>query len=246
MIAGLLTGCSFFTEDNVKAPIVPYAPPEKVKLNRPSEERAKTLTDLGLAYYQLEKYKFALENLQKSLAIDDKNAVTYQVIALIDERSNKPEQAEINFNKALKLAPNNFDIVTSYAVFLFQQDRRDEALVKFNRIVDAPFYKNKWVAFTYLGYYDLANKQTREAEKRFYYALKFNAYYAPALFEMSKIRYNKGKMMSARAYIERYFSQAGKTLEGLRLGIKIEKELQGYDMVEQYQLELSRAFPFAE
>ena len=244
VLAGLVTACT--TVEVEEEQKVTYVAPEKVDLDRPAVERAKTLTDLGLAYYKLGKYKYALEYLERSLALDDKNAVTYQVIASINERSNKLEQAQLNFDKALKLAPDNYDIVTSYAVFLFHQDRNDEALVAFNRVADAPFYEKKWVAYTYLGYYDLKNQQQRQAEKRFYYALKINASYAPALLEMAKIRYNKGDMMSARAYIERYFNEAGKTQEGLHLAIKIENKLQSYDMVEQYKLELKRKFPFAE
>lgn len=232
-------------EENVEEKVA-YIPPEKVQLDRPATERAKTLTDLGLAYYQLEKYKYALEYLDRSLVIDDKNAVTYQVIALIKERSKNLKEAQLFFDKALTLAPDNLDIVTSYAVFLYQQGRRDEALIELKRVAGAPFYKNKWVAFTFLGYYDLKNNKKREAEKRFYYALKYNEYYAPALFEMAKIRYGKGEMMSARAYIERYFSQSGKTLAGLKLAIKIENALQSYDMVEEYKLDIKHEYPFSE
>ena len=242
MLASLLTSCSTVEEEQK----VVYVEPEKVELDRPAVERAQTLTDLGLAYYQLGKYKYALEYLERSLTLDDKNAVTYQIIASINDRSNKSKQAQLYYDKALKLAPDNFDIVTTYATFLYQQGRYEEALIEFNRVTDAPFYKKKWVAYTYLGYYDLKNKQQRQAEKRFFYALKMNKSYAPALLEMARIRYNKGDMMSARAYIERYFSQAGKTLEGLQLAIKIENALQGYVMAEQYQLELKRKYPFAE
>lgn len=244
VLTGLVAGCSLIVEDEEEP--VEYAVPEKVVLDRSAVDRALTLTDLGLAYYQLGKYTYALEYLEKSLKLDDKNAVTYQVIALINERSKKPKQAQLYFDKALTIAPDNFDIVTSYATFLYQQERYDEALLALNKVADAPFYKNKWVAYTYLGYYDLKNKQTRQAEKRFYYALEMNAFYAPALLEMAKIRYAKGDMMSARAYIERYFGQAGKTLESLKLAIKIETALQSYEVVEQYQLEIKREFPFSE
>ena len=245
VIAALQTACSLTVEDGGDEK-VQYVVAEKVELDRPAEDKAQTLTDLGMAYYQLGKYVYALEYLERSLALDDKNAVTYQVIASINERSKKPKQAQLYFDKALKLAPDNFDIVTSYAVFLFHQDRNDEALVEFNRVADAPFYKKKWVAYTYLGYYDLKNKQIKQAEKRFYYALKANESYPPALFEMALIRYDKGEMMSARAYIERYFSRAGKTQKGLQLAIKIESALQSYEMVEAYRLEFKREFPFAE
>ncbi|MBW6452992.1 MAG: hypothetical protein K0A92_04330 [Methyloprofundus sp.] len=239
-LSGLSVACSTANDQNV------YTRPDKVAVERPAKERAQTLTDLGLAYYQLEKYIYALDYLQESLILDANNAKTYQIIGLINMRQNLPDQAQISFDKALKIEPDNFDILTNYAVFLYGQERDEEALSAFKRIVNAPFYKNKWTAYTYLGLDDLRKGRKVEAEKKFYYALKINKDYAPALLEMAKIRYGKGEMMSARAFIERYFSNAGKTLEGLRLAIKIERALQGYDMAEQYQLELKRAFPYAD
>ncbi len=146
----------------------------------------------------------------------------------------------------MKLEPDNFDILTAYAVFLYEQDRHDEARVLLNQVVNAPFYKKTWVAYSYLGLYDLQNNQQRQAEIKFYKALQTDPEYSLALFEMAKIRYAKSEMMSARAFIERYFSVAGKTLDGLELGIKIETALQTYDLVEQYQLELKRSFPYSD
>ncbi|WP_221896539.1 hypothetical protein [Bathymodiolus japonicus methanotrophic gill symbiont] len=75
--------------------------------------------------------------------------------------------------------------------------------------------------------------------------MQMNPEYSLALYETAKIRYAKGEMMSARAYIERYFSAEGKTLAGLELAIKIETALQSYDLVEEYQLQLTRSFPFS-
>ncbi|MCK5870455.1 hypothetical protein BMR07_11140 [Methylococcaceae bacterium CS1] len=237
----LVTACA-----TGEAEKIAYIPPEKVVLDRSAKDRAQTLTELGLAYYQLEKYNYALENLQESLKLDDKNAITYQIIALIKQRSNEPEQAQIYFDKALKLAPKDLDIVTAYAVFLYEQERHDEALIELNRVVSAPFYRKKWVAYSYLGLYFLQNDQQKQAEIKFYKALQIDASYSLALYETAKIRYAQGELMSARAYIERYFSSAGKTLNGLELAIKIETALQSYDVVEQYQLELKRAYPFSD
>jgi len=244
LLIGLVSACSLTVENETER--IEYPEVEKVELDRSATDQAKTLTDLGLAYYQLEKYNYALEYLERALELDNTNGVTYQVIALINERSNKPEQAQLYYNKALKVAPEDYDIITSYGVFLYQQARYDEALIELNKVADAPFYKKKWVAYTYLGYYDLKSAQLRQAEKRFFYALKMNKSYAPALIEMAKIRYQKGDMMSARAFIERYFGQVEKTPESLHLAIKIETALQSYDSAEAYKLELKRNFPFAE
>jgi len=223
-----------------------YVVPEKAQLKRSDVDRAKSLTDLGLAYYQLGKYEYALENLKRALTIKKDNAVTYQIIALIKVRSHLPDEAERLFKKALRLAPSNFDIVTDYAVFLYDEKRFDEALIEFTRVKNAPFYKKKWVAYGYLGLYDLAAHQKRAAEIKFYQALKINKNYPLALLEMAKIRYKNSNFMSARAFIERYFANAGKTLESLKLAIKIEYKLQDESMVEQYQLELRRAYPFSD
>lgn len=241
-LMGLITACA--SDDEPRK--VEYIPPEQITLDRSAKDRAMTLTELGQAYYKLEKYQFAQENLDRSLAIDSNIASTYHIYALIKQRSNLPEEAQKYFDKALQLEPENYDILTAYAVFLFEQHRYDEALVEFSRIVNAPFFKKKWVAYTYLGLYDLENNLRREAEINFYKALQANPDYPLALFETAKIRYAKGEMMSARAFIERYFSQAGKTLEALQLAIKIETALQTYDLVEEYQLELTRNYPFSE
>ncbi len=242
LLIAMTTACSTPEEKNK----VIYVEPEPVILDRSKKDRAQTLTELGLAYYQLEKYNYAQENLEHSLKLDNKNATTYQIFALIKQRSKEPEKAQYYFDKALKLEPDNFDILTAYAVFLYEEERHQEASIALNRIVNAPFYKKKWVAYSYLGLYDLQNKQQRQAEKKFYKALQANPEYALALFETAKIRYAKGEMMSARAYIERYFSVAGKTLDGLELAIKIETVLQSYELVEEYQLELKRTYPFSD
>ena len=242
VLIGLITACS--SNDEPKK--VVYVEQETLILDHSSQDRAKTLTELGLAYYKLEKYNYAEDNLKRSLKLDNKNATTYQVFALIKQRSKKPDQAQHYFDKALKLEPDNFNILTAYAVFLYEEERHDEAVIEFKRIVNAPFYKKKWVAYSYLGLYDLENDEQRAAEIKFYKALQADSSYSLALFETAKIRYSKGEMMSARAYVERYFGSAGKTLDGLELAIKIETALQTYDLVEQYQLELTRNFPFSK
>ncbi len=247
MLTYLLTGCSYFQNNEPAAPN--YAKKEKTPIKpRPDKEKAKTLTELGAAYYQQGKYEYALENLQKATQLDDKNGLTYQILALIQIRKSHPEKARQLFLKAMILAPEDMNILTNYAVFLYGNGEKDSALVEFKKVASSPFYGNKWTAFTYLGLYDLQNKQQRAAEINFYKALRNNPNHAPALIEMARIRYAKAEMMSARGFIERYFSQAGgtKPLGGLILAIKIERSLGDQEMVAEYQLVLMRTYPFSD
>jgi len=239
----LLSACSWSQkEETPNYATQKKAPPKE----RPASERAKSLTSLGIAYYQLGKYGYALENLKRSLELDEKNAITYQTLALIQMKKNHPEQARNFFLKAIELSPEDNNILTDYAVFLYENGEKERAIVDFKRIIETPFYQRKWTAFTYLGAVDLQHNRQRDAEENFYNALKNNPNYAPALFEMAKIRYAKADMMSARGFIERYFSQVGKTLESLTLAIKIEEGLGDDEVVAQYQLELTRAYPFSD
>jgi len=239
----LLPACSSFQKDDAPNYAAQEKAPAKV---RPASERAKTLTSLGIAYYQLGKYGDALEKLKHSLKLDEKNAITYQTLALIQMKKNHPEQARAFFLKAIELSPEDNNILTDYAVFLYENGEKEQAITEFKRVIETPFYQSKWTAFTYLGVVDLQHNKQRDAEKNFYNALKNNPNYAPALFEMAKIRYAKADMMSARGFIERYFAHAGKSLEGLILAIKIETGLGDDDVVAQYQLELTRAYPFSD
>lgn len=189
VLIGLITACS----SNDEPEKVVYVEQETVTLDRSSQDRAKTLTELGLAYYQLEKYNYAEENLQRSLKLDNKNATTYQIFALLKQRSKQPEQAQHYFDKALKLEPDDFDILTAYAVFLYEEERHDEAVIEFKRIVNSPFYKKKWVAYSYLGLYDLENDELRAAEIKFYKALQADPTYSLALSRRLKFAIQKGK-----------------------------------------------------
>lgn len=241
VVIGLITACTSAEEQEK----VVYVEPEEMALNRSTQDRAATLTELSFAYYKLGKYNYAEENLLRSLELDKNNATTYQIFALIEQRSKNPEKAQYYFDKALKLKPDDYGILTAYAVFLYKEQRHKEAVIELNRIVNAPFYERKWVAYSYLGLYDLEKNQQKTAEIKFYKALRINPQYSLALYEMARIRYAKGRMMSARAYIERYFSSAEKSLAALELAIKIEAALQSYDLVEEYQLQLVRSFPFS-
>jgi len=247
MTCYLLTGCSYFQNNGE----VEQHSPEKETTparGRSDKAKAETLTNLGAAYYQQGKYEYALENLKKAQKLDNTNGLTYQVLALIQIRKFHPEAARKLFLKAMTIAPEDMNILTNYAVFLYENDEKVSALIEFEKIASSPFFGNKWTAFTYLGLYDLQSKQRRAAEVNFYKALRSNPNHAPALIEMAKIRYAKRELMSARGFIERYFSNSGakKPLEGLILAIKIERGLGDRQMVAEYQLVLARTYPFSD
>jgi type IV pilus assembly protein PilF len=243
IMAYLITGCSYF-KDGI--PTTAIYQKKSIK-ERSNKEKAKTLTELGVAYYQQGKYKYASENLERALELDAESELTYQTLALIQIRKSHPEKARHFFLEAMELAPKNMDILTNYAVFLYGNNEKDAALLAFKKVINSPFYSNKCTAFTYLGLYDLKNKRQRAAEINFYYALRTNPNYALALIHMAKIRYAQAKMMAARGFVERYFSYAGqiKPLEGLILAIKIERSMGDTNRVAEYQLELMHNYPFS-
>ena len=84
------------------------------------------------------------------------------------------------------------------------------------------------------------------AEGYFMQALQVRPSFSPALKEMLKIQFDKGKYLSARAYLERYSSYAKHTSETLWLGVQIERTLGYEEKSKEYKELLLRSFPTSE
>lgn len=83
----------------------------------------------------------------------------------------------------------------------------------------------------------------KRAEVFFRQALDIQPKMPAALFYMAKISYETGRFLSARGFLERYFSAHTDTPEALALGVNIEKALGGRDLAASYRLRLKGKFP---
>ena len=96
-----------------------------------------------------------------------------------------------------------------------------------------------------LGLCELKNAKQSLAEANFRQALQTNSQYSPALLEMQKISYGKGKFLSARAFLERYLAVANHTSETLWYAVQTERALGNKSLVEKYKEKLFSLYPLS-
>lgn len=70
------------------------------------------------SYYTAQEFQLASEQIQSVVHVRPSSAFAYTLAANIDEHSGKYEQAEENYQKALKLNPKGHELKIMYAQFL--------------------------------------------------------------------------------------------------------------------------------
>jgi cellulose synthase operon protein C len=78
----------------------------------------------------------ALQEIQKAIAADPKRSESYLNLALLQLRSNLPDQAEINFKKAADLDPKAMNAQLALGGFYQSRNRMPEAEQQFKRAIE--------------------------------------------------------------------------------------------------------------
>ena len=208
-------------------------------------QQAKVYRNLGIRYYKLGKLDIAKKKLNKALQIDPGQAQTHNALGVLYGTLKHKNTARSHFEKAIALDPDDAKVNNNYGRFLCEQGEFQNAMTHLQSAANDLTHHVQWQVLTNLGYCNLLQGNKRKATLYFKKALLQNPKHAPALLEMSKIYFEKGKFMSARAFLERFFSASGKfrNAESLNLGYRIEKALGAEKKSEQYRRSLLRQFP---
>ena len=210
-----------------------------------SKEKAALYLQMGVRYMELNMLKTAKENLDIALDLDTNNAEIYNALGVIYERLNQNAVARQNYQKALAIDGNNYRIKNNYGRFLCARNQYNEGIRLLNEALKMPLNNRKWFAYTNIGLCELKNAKPTLAETNFRKALQSNSQYSPALLEMQKISYGKGKFLSARAFLERYLAVTSHTPESLWYAVQTERALGNNALVEKYKEQLFRSFPLS-
>ena len=90
---------------------------------------------LGAQYYEKGSYELARDRLERAVDLDSRNANAYSLLALTYARLDNDRLATESFDRAVRLAPNSFDVRNAYAVYLCGENQYDEAQEQFDRAI---------------------------------------------------------------------------------------------------------------
>ena len=210
-------------------------------------KRADVHAQLAAQYMERNALTTAYDELEEALSIMPNHSRSNYVMAVLQTRLNDYDKANSYYKRALKSDPQNSEAAHDYGIFLCEQDKVDEALQSFEKALANPLYTGVMLTNLRAGECLVTTgKDLDKAEKYFEAVLGVNPNISTALYYMAEINYVKENFLSARGYIERFFSVHVETPESLLLATKIETALVAHDVAEDYARRLRAKFPSSD
>lgn len=217
--------------------------PARADVDSPSQQAAQMQVQLGQGYLQQGKLETAQERLQRALKLDPRNVDAHTMLAVLNERINRPEIAESFYRKATELKPDGGAVNNNYGAFLCGKGRYAEADTYFQRALADPFYKTPGDAYGNAGTCAAKAGQPDKALAYFRNALETQPTNAMALFEMARINYEKNDNLRARAFMQRLEAVTPPEPQILELAERIELRLGDRSAAKKYRDRLEQEFP---
>ncbi|TVZ39613.1 type IV pilus assembly protein PilF [Alteromonadaceae bacterium 2753L.S.0a.02] len=203
---------------------------------------------LGMSYLQQNKREGAIRSFSKALEIDNKSAEAWLGLAMIHQLNGEVDEADKKFKKALK---NRVDfsrasIEFSYARFLYEQKRYDEAIKYFEAASTDFNYPRRAESLVNVGRTSLQLGDKARAKGAFQHALNLDSRQAEAALELADMAFAERDYSNAAKYLAQFDGITRHTPRSLWLGIRIERIFGNKDKEASYVLALKNLYPYSK
>lgn len=208
-------------------------------------KRAEIHADLALGYMKRGQDDIAAQELKHALEMSPNHPRSNYYMAKLKTRGQELDEAEKYYRAAIDADPKYSEALHDYAALLCARGNRDKAMKFFDRALADTGYASRPLAFQHLGecLYNTPPRDAAGAEKSLRAALDLNPNLPAALRLMAQISFDGGKWLSARGFIERYFSTRQDSPAALLLAVKIERALKNEPAANRYATKLMSAYP---
>ncbi|ELC7322322.1 type IV pilus biogenesis/stability protein PilW [Stenotrophomonas maltophilia] len=222
-----------------EAPVYSVRDPDNVR----RQVRLQDLLALAARDIQVGNLDAAERKAREALKLAPESPDALVLLAGIDERRGRTQQAGESFRRAAEQAPQRGDILNNYGAWLCQQGRPAESLVWFDRALQAPGYATAAEAQANAGGCALDAGQFERAERDLRAALATLPGNPVALEAMAQLSFRQGRYMEARAFAERRIAAAPATRSVLQLASQIEARLGDRAASDRYIQRIRQEFP---
>ena len=213
------------------------------KNEKRKEDASNYNTQLGIDYMNQGDIPLAKEKLDRALKENPDNAKVHTARAMLFDRMHLPADADAEFQKALRLAPDDPDVSNNYAVYLCEIGKDDQGVKRFEAVANNALYRTPWVAYTNAGVCSHAAKHDAVAIASFQRALKLRPNFAEAAFQLASLQFKSGDVESARKEIDTYLGAFDETPDLLLLGVQVAKAENDRVAIVLYSRKLRLDFP---
>lgn len=237
LLAMLATGCVSTTTTSNKS--------NDAREESPRDAAAYN-TQLAVAYLREGNLAAAQEKIDRALSQDAQNAKVRTTAGLIYDRLGDDKKAKGYFSSALRLAPDDPDVLNNYGVYLCRNKQAKEGARLFVKAAGNPLYRTPEVAYNNAGLCMKSAGMADEAQQYFERALAIKPKFADALLQLADLNFAQGKMSEAQALVQRYLGGLPATPQILWLGVRVERALGNRAAADAYAKRLKTEYPKTE
>jgi type IV pilus assembly protein PilF len=208
-----------------------------------NRRRARIRLELAANYYQQRNYNVALDELRQALALDPNFAPAYGMLGLVYMDLNDRPRADESFQRALRLAPGDSDLLNNYGWYLCQTGRYPQAIDQFLRALRNPLYATPARPLHNAGICSRRMGDLKAAEDYFQRSFQVDPANPVAMFNLAEINLGRGDITRARFYAQRLTGSFEPSAEVLWLALRIERKAGDRAAEESLAAQLRRRFP---
>ena len=204
--------------------------------------RARIRLELAVGYFEEGQTTIALDEVKQSLAADPNFGEAYNLRGLVYMRLNDTRLAEESFRRSIALNPRDSNVHHNYGWLLCQQSRYTESSQLFSQALANPLYGDRPKTLMTQGVCQIRAGQRAEAEASLTRSYELDAGNPITGYNLSSLLFQRGEFVRAQFYIRRLNNSELANAESLWLGIKVERQLDNRDAVEQLAGQLRKRF----
>jgi type IV pilus assembly protein PilF len=216
--------------------------PELMPAEQPGEAAEINLR-LGAEYVRQGKLDLAQEKLEKAIEQNPNLASAHTYLALVYDQLGDDAKAEKHYQRALRLQPGDATIANQYGAYLCRHNREKDAVRYFDEAAKDRRYRTPEVALTNAGVCLLRVPNQDGAEAYFRKALAAKPNFVDALWNMTRLSYDRANYLQARAFLQRYAEVGPMGAEALWLGVRVERSLGDSEAAQRYAHKLKVEYP---
>jgi type IV pilus assembly protein PilF len=238
-----LAGCE--TTTTVNGQQVANTPNSNANAQTPESEarrRAAIRLKLASSYYAARQHGIAIEETRQALALDPTLAAAHGLLGLIYMDLDDRAQAEANFGRALRLEPDNSDIINNYGWFLCRTGRERESVEWFQRAAGNRLYATPALPMQNAGVCLLRIKDYAGAESWLRRSFEADASSPVVKFNLARLYLATNRLDRANFYFSLLERDIEPTAESLWLGLRIARAQNDVRAERQYADQLRRRF----
>lgn len=215
-----------------------------VQTEASAKQAAKYNVELGVAYMRQGNRDLAMQKLQRAIDQNPDLPAAHTAIALLYEQIGDIKDADKHYRKALRINSDDPTTLNNYGAFLCRNGEPKKAEQYFVRAAKNPLYPTPEAAYTNAGICARQIPDLGDAEKYFRSALRINANFTDALWQMARLSFDQGKHLQTRAFLQRFMAKTDSMApEVLWLAIRNERALGDSAAADKYGRLLVQKFP---